>query len=338
MDVPMTTMKDIAELSQVSPATVSRILNGNANVSLEKRQRVLEWVEKLNYRPNAAAQNLTGARSYLIGVLLPDISNPFFAEILCQIEEESSQQGYSLIINNAKGNRKKIREALQTYRSRRVDGIIMSLTPKESTVLSSLDLQDIPMVSVTQPGAKMDAILLSMEEGGALIARHFMDLGHERIGYIGQTDDPKFIGFKNELAKHGITISDNHIITLSQLEQYASRIIEKELGGLVGTDDAVSAIFAFNDIAAISTLHLLQARKLRIPQDVVVAGFDNIFLSRETYPTLTSVAQPTREIGRMAVELLVSRINSPEKSKKTQEIVLQPRIVVRESTRITVVD
>jgi LacI family transcriptional regulator len=329
----MANMKDIAAYAHVSLATVSRVLSGNTNVSLEKRKRVMEWVQKMDYQPNASARGLASSHSYLIGVMLPDISNPFFAEILSQIEEEATHRGYSLILNNTRGDRKKIRETINAYKARQVDGVLLCIDPREQALMQYVLQKGIPAVSFTQNSSLIDSVFISMEKGGALVARHLLDLGHERIGYIGEIRDPKFLGFREYLGQHGVQIPDERIIAISDWENLANEVLVSKIREFLGRHGkSITAIFAFNDIAAIQVLHTLQGEGFRVPEDIALAGFDNIFIAREINPPLTTVAQPTLEIGRLSVEILLKRIDR-EDEEPVQTFMLEPRLVVRESTR-----
>jgi LacI family transcriptional regulator len=324
-------MKDIAEYAQVSLATVSRVLNESGYVSVEKRQRVMDWVGKLEYKPNASARDLAGSRSYLIGIILPDISNPFFAEIFCQMEEQAFFQGYSIIISNTKNRKDKIREIANIFKSRQVDGLLVCIDPRDISVMDSVINKGLPIVSFTQLSEKVDSISISIEKGGALIAQHFLDLGHENVAFIGEKEDPKFVGFQQILNQNGVYIQNTNIFSVDGWGDLSSdAVIHKVREFVFSLDPNVSAIFAFNDLTAIHTLRALQEKKVRVPEDVVLAGFDNIFMSREIDPPLTSIAQPTREIGRLAVEMLIRRIN--DRKKPIDEIILEPRLIVRKST------
>lgn len=324
-------IKDIARLAGVSQATVSRVLTGTTNVTPEKRQRVMEWVAKTGYAPSAPARELAGARSYLLGVLLPEISNPFFAEILGRVEEEASLRGYNVIVSTTRGNR--AREASKAFMARRVDGLLVCVEPREVSALRALTEAGIPAVSVTQEVPSMDSAFVSMEKGGSLVARHLVDLGHERIAFVGDGRDPKFAGFSSYLEGKGIAfdpdlhhdVGDWESVKADALRAGIARFVERK-------GRAMSAVFAYNDVAALYVLHALAGAGLSVPEDVAVAGYDDTFMARELTPALTSVAQPTGELGRIAVESLVARIEGVE-AGPPRRMVLGPRLVVRESTR-----
>ena len=329
----MITMKDIAEYSQVSLATVSRVINGSSNVSIEKRKHVMEWVQKLDYHPNISARGLTGSASFLIGIMFPDLSNPFFIEILSQVEEEASHLGYSVLISNTHGYKNKIRETINIYKARQVDGVLLCIDSRETSLMQYVLQKGIPAVSFTQPSPLIDSIFTPMEKGGALVAQHFLDLGHEKIAYIGEKDGSKFTGFLRYLNQNGVDIAKENIIEIDSWGNLSSGdIISRIRNFAASRKNEVSAIFAFNDITAIQVMQSFKDVGVSIPEDIALAGFDNIFLSREISPSLTTVAQPTKEIGRLAVETLIRRIN--QKTKEPPEMIsLKPRLIVRESTR-----
>ena len=328
----MLTMKDIAEQAQVSVATVSRVLNNSGYVSIDKRQRVMELVEKLEYEPNSSARDLAGAKSFLLGVILPDISNPFFSDILCEMEEEAYHQGYSLMISNSKGRKNKIREMINTYRARNVDGLLVCIDPRDSSIIAGIQNKHIPVVSFTQRRTDIDSVYVSMKKGGALVAQHFLDLGHETIAFIGEKDDPKFEGFQQHLRSQGVVVKDENMVSIDGWEDLSNDVISERIKDFIShMNQDVSAIFAFNDIAAIHALNALHLKGVEVPGDVILAGYDNIYLTRELDPPLTTVGQPTKEIGRLAIKMLIKRI-SGESQNPVEELMLEPRLIVRQST------
>lgn len=326
-------IREIAKKAGVSPATVSRVMNGGTAVSLEKRQRVMEWIDKTEYRPSATARELAGARSRFIGVMLPDISNPFFAEILGKIEEEATLRGYSVIVNNTHGDAVRVREAINVYASRRVDGVLLCLDPREKSLLQYVLSRGIPAVSITQTVPKIDSIYVSMEKGGAMAADHLVDLGHERIAFIGERGDPKYLGFADELRRRGIPVDPELVIEIGDWKSVTGEDLSERIRNFIAEKRGTfTAVFAYNDVAALRALHELSGAGIRVPDDVALMGFDNIFISKELNPSLTSISQPTGELGRLALESLVGRLEGTV-SGAPRSIRLEPRLIARESTR-----
>jgi LacI family transcriptional regulator len=329
----MATMKDVARRAGVSPATVSRVLNGSTTVSIDKRRAVMDWVRKLEYVPNVNAQTLVRKRAYLLGVILPDVSNPFFSEIFEQIETYAFSNGYNVIIGNSGGSGIKVLEYADSFLSRQVDGLLLCpVDIRENRWTDRLQAY-CPVVSITQSIEGVDSVLGSMQDGGKIVADHLVNLGHEHMAFLGSEDDPKLEGFATQLASHGISFSKDAILFESPWEKTVpsdAYAITREFFSSPRSA-GITALFAFNDYAAIGALHALQDLNLDVPRDVALVGFDNTYLARQMRPPLSSVSQPTQDIGRIAVDLILKRIEG-----RTEEppsvISLQPRLVVRQST------
>lgn len=326
-------MKEVAQHAGVSIATVSRVLNGTSSVRLDKRRVVMDWVRKLEYRPNATAQSLARNRAYLIGVILPDVSNPFFAEVLEEIETYCFSHGYNVIVGNSGGSGVKASNYADSFISRQVDGLLVCPVDIERNHWIDRLRSYSPVVSITQSVQEMDSVLVSMQDGGAIVADHFFRLGHERIAFLGSENDPKLEGLVKQLSGHGVRFSDDLILSESPWEKTVpsdAYTITKDFFAS-SRSEGVTALFAFNDYAAIGALHALQDLDVRVPDDVALVGFDNTYLARQMRPTLTSVSQPTADIGRIAVDILLDRIENGAPTEH-DTVSLQPRLIVREST------
>jgi len=327
-------MKEIAKKAGVSQATVSRVINGHSSVTPDKRQKVMEWVRKLDYQPNLTAQSLVSNQSYLIGIVVPDISNPFFSEVVRVVESEADQHGYSVIICNTEGNLQKERNYINVLRSRQVDGILLVPSDATSSHLNSLKKANTPVVVITQNLTGFDSVSLSHMHGGEQVAKHLLDLGHTNIVFVaGSKKDEKFIGFKRTLRQNGIIFNDDNFIECGGWQLNSREVYNKVKTYLSKKENSdITALFAYNDLAAFGAMHAIQDLGLDIPKDIALIGFDNTFLSAETRPSLSTVAQPTGEMGRISLEILFKRITAKE-SEKGIEVILEPRLVVRESTR-----
>jgi len=331
----MATMKEISKLVGVSQATVSRVLSGSSSVSPMTRQKVMEVVQKLDYRPSYSAQVLVKKQSFLIGLILPDIANPFLGEIVRQVDREASRNGYSLILSNSDGDQIKERTQLQILRARQVDGMLVVPASSESTILTTLRHSDIPSVIITQTHDAFDSVYISHEAGGRLVAQHLLSLGHTRVLLVGDNEEEneKFKGFRELFIEKGIELPAEHFLNIGTWEHnvtqrtYTAALAYFQHHG----NDHVSAVFAVNDLAAFGVMHALKELKITIPQQVALVGFDDTFLAQGTNPTLTSIAQPVEEIGRVAIELLIDRLIRGIEGEP-RHVRLEPLLVTRGST------
>lgn len=326
------TMSDIAKATGVSQPTVSRILNGNVNVSSEKTKKVLEYIEKVGYRPNMIAKSLTNNSSYLIGFCVPYLSNPYFYDVVETIEKNGRKNNYSIILHNSQNNPLIEKESISDFIERRVDGIIF--IPSSDLNLDFLEKTKIPTVILTQSNKKFDSVAVNHRAGGTIVAKHLLNLGHQKIGYIGGEidDDDKFIGFRNELINNGIDFDFNHYLSISDFSN-PNYIIADEISTFLEKikDNLPSAFFANNDTLAYEVIKALDKLKIKVPEDISVVGFDDTLVSKIL--KITSVRQPIEDISNLAFELLMEKIKNPSSiNKKTRHIELEPYLFKRDSS------
>ncbi|MDR2752130.1 MAG: LacI family transcriptional regulator [Clostridiales bacterium] len=321
----MITMTEIASLTGVSQATVSRALNGSASVRPEIAKKVLDCAREHNYQPNFIAQSLVGNKTYLIGLVVSDIGNPFFAELAKAIEREARKRKYSIMLFSTDYNVAKEEEDLEIIRRYKTDGLIFTPASKDDDVVDKRLKYEIPSVSVTIDMRRLDSVFVSHAEAGEQVARHFLGLGHESFLFIGSKDDDKELGFLAGLDKGGVDIERDYFYSSEKGSHWRNAVAE-----LVKARPG-AAIFAHNDLQAIQVLEALKELEVSVPQDVALAGFDNTFLGKITTPTLTSVAQPIDEMGRLAVERLVEKIEGSGEGPAIR-CKLEARLVARGST------
>ena len=330
----MITMKDIARKAGVSQATVSRVLSGTAAVSPAKRAVVMEWVRKLDFEPNRSARSLAASRSHLIGVMLPDLVNPYFSEILSHIERSAARSGYNVILANSEGSLRREREIFKSLKARQVDGFLAGLVSPDSPVLNEILKQRVRTVVVTQDYEGIDCVSVSHFQGGKLVAEHFLESGIEEFAFFGPEGDEKFLGFRDTLlnagaAEENIEVIGNEDWWLSMLNRGFHRA--REYLACHKTDRRLG-VMAVNDPFALGVVHAGQELGIRIPKEMAVVGFDDTFICVNTRPTLSSVSQPTEEIGRLAVDILLKRIESNAGGETDRHVYLEPRLVHRETS------
>ncbi|MEQ8155957.1 MAG: LacI family DNA-binding transcriptional regulator [Clostridiaceae bacterium] len=326
----MVTMKEIAKKAGVSQATVSRVMSGNPSVNPEIRMAVMEWVRKLDYQPNVIAQSLASNRSLLIGVIITDISNPFFSDVIKAVESEALKYGYSIILCNTDWNLDKEKKYINILRSYNADGILIVPTNPEDKYFKTLKNMETPVVVITQDVKGFSCISISHYNSGKEVAKHLIKMGYSKFVFMGDEKDEKYRGFKDEIQNAGFNV-EHDVFAVKNSKADSKHKELKEFISKNSQNENGIGIFAYNDIEALLVLHTLKECKVKVPEKVALVGFDNTFISKEVSPSISSVAQPVEEIGRKSVEMLIDKIND-KKNKEENHILLEPRIVVRESS------
>lgn len=324
------TILDVADEAGVSKSLVSLVMRGSGRVSATSRQAVLEAAKKLGYRPNAAARTMVRQRSSVIGVMVSNLHNPFFAEIIDGIDMAVTDAGYRAILTT--GNRVPNRErlAITTLLEMRVDGLILAspVVGRESAVEAS---QTVPTVVVGRAmrAATVDSVTNDDRSGGGMVVDHLVELGHRRIAHIdggvGAGARPRRTGYQRAMQRHGLG---------SEIRSVRGNFTEE--GGAAGMQRILAdgtqptAVFVANDLAAIGVLEVLAAADLDVPGNISVVSYDNTGIAASHRLGLTTVDQPRHDMGRMAAELILERIRQDRTTAR--HVVLAPKLVVREST------
>lgn len=326
------TIKDVANHASVSVATVSAVMNGNKYVSPELVQRVRASIATLGYKRNSFARGLKTQISYSIGLIVPDITNPFFTNIARGVEDVANAHHYSLILGNTDEDPEKEQQYLHLLESKQADGLIIAVTARSHEYLQELPLQDLALVSVDRSlfDLGIDTVMVENREGTRTAIEHFIALGHRRIGLvtglrgIAPTEE-RLAGYTEALEKHGIAV-DPALIAMT----YA-RIDGGERGAaqLLALEDRPTALFLMDGTMTIGALQAVAKQGLRCPEDLAIACFDDFTWAPVMRPHLTVVDQPTYEIGQQAAHLLFDRLLNRKKAPR--EIRLQTRLIVRES-------
>ncbi len=326
----MVSMQDIADKAGVSRVTVSRVLSNHPSVKAETRKKVLYWVKELEYEPNVIAQSLAGSSTNVIGLLVPEIAYPFFSEIIEAVENQAFYAGYHTIICNTRRSPEKERNILTELKKRKVDGIIA--VPVSAVQTAAYQRLSIPVVMITKRAEGFSSVYISHYTGGQQIARHFLNVGFQRIGYIGPIRDStsaiKYAGFQNYLAENRIDLTDV-IECPAPANMNASLVYAKVKEYAASTGLRCEAYLANDDITACEAIAAFRELGYAVPKDIAIAGFDNSLLAKEISPKLTALAQPLEEIGKKAVEVLLAQIHD---GVPPQMYELESRVIVREST------
>jgi LacI family transcriptional regulator len=344
---PQPTITDVARRAGTTTTTVSRVLNDSGYVRASTRAAVLAAIDELHYIPNVNARILKTKRSRAIGVVVGDLLNPYSAALANSVQSVAAARGYTTLIASAADEPESELAAIEAFHRQRVAGIIVASlqTPQSDRLLARLADQRLPLVlvgrSLEHPG--VDSVSANGRRGGFMATRHLIDLGHRRIAFVGaQMSDAdgirigRFRGYLDALEQAGIPVRPEYVVGNHRMEP--SPRYSTQLTGYQGAQEILrlrsrpTAIFARNDHTAIGALQALKEAGLRIPEDISVAGFDNISLSAAISPALTTVSQPTDEEGRLAAEYLLGRGERPEEHTARRELVLECNLIVRTST------
>jgi LacI family transcriptional regulator len=329
------TIKDVAKLANVSISTVSRVMNAPDTVVETKKSRVLEAIDALKYQPNALARGLIYKKTHTLGVVIPDIRNAYYADIIRGMEDASKKWGYSLIICNTDKDRNRLFSYLNTFYEKQVDGLLYTSDPIFPDYYKELKRLRLPVVLVSTHSMEYDlpSVKINDEQAAYDAVKFLIDSGHRKMAMVsfdltdsiaGQT---RYQGYVRALREHDLDACKDNIIYVSGWNFDPLDAAE----ALLERFPDVTAIFTASDELAIGLLCYLNLKGVRIPDDLSVIGFDNIRMARMTIPQLTTVAQPMYEIGYRAVEKLHSRI-SGEEDPVLREYVSH-EIIVRSSTR-----
>lgn len=323
-----TTIKDVAALAGVSFATVSRALADRPEISDETKTRVRDACAQLGYVPNAAAKGLTGRATSTIGLVVPYISNPYFADMATAIEQTAAQHGYRVLLSNSLRDPELEYQAIDNFLARQVDGVLISPVSPLSQAQHRELMGDMPCVYLGVNHDEGSSYVMADNETGAYEAtRYLLQLGHRDILFVGgrmasRTRQLRTRGFYRALEEAGLRGRDVAVPeSLSGLNQWS---VEEALKVL--TDPLPDAIFAFSDTMAMKIMEAAEIRGIRIPEDISLVGYDNIALSALPRIHLTTVSQKKFRQGAIAAERLIEKIQG--KQEETTDI-LEPELIIR---------
>ena len=326
------TIADVAERSGVSTATVSRVLSGAAPARDTTRERVLAAARELDYRPSGIARALKRSETRTIGLLITDIGNPFFPQIVRAVEDEAHRRGYGVVLCNAADDPERELAYLDVLLERRVDGLIVAsarTTRRHAARLASVPMP-VVLVNAEGPAGSLPRIAVAHRRGARLAAEHLLALGHRRLGHITAPTSLagaarlRLAGVIDALRSAGLDATELAVSAGDELVEGGARAMEE----LLATRPDVTGIVCYNDLTAVGALRSARAAGLRVPEDVSIVGFDDIELAAWTDPPLTTVRQPTDVLGRWAVE----RLTEPPAASANRRVTLEPTLVVRGST------
>jgi DNA-binding LacI/PurR family transcriptional regulator len=325
-------IKDIARMANVSHSTVSRALVSSALVRPQTADRIRRIAREAGYQPSAAARSLVTRKSFTIGIVVTTIADPFVAEVVSGIEDVAKNHGYSVFLSNSNADPERERQMVQTFAERRVDGIVVTSSRVGAMYMPLLSQMMVPVVLINNqhPGAFIHSVMVENVDASRAATRHLVSLGHRRIAYLGdrygyQSDTERFMGYRQALELAALPFQPELVVH----GDGGSEGGEQAMSSLLALTQRPSAVFCYNDMSALGALRTIRVAGLRVPDDISVVGFDDLYVARYTNPPLTTVRQPMRRMGLLAMESLL-KLMAGQNSLET--LVVPAEFIMREST------
>lgn len=333
---PQVTIRDVAAATGFSVNTVSRALNDKPDVSAETKRVILETAKKLGYRPNKLARGLRSNKTQTIGVIVADIANPFFGAVVKGVAQAAREQNWSIILGNADEDYEQEEEAVQVMLAEQVDGLLITPCQKKRGTIEQLERSGLPFVLLGRrfDDLPADYVVPDEVQGGFLATKHLLEMGHTRIAMINaplyiSSAQKRLEGYKKALIQYGIDI-DESLITSQALTVEEGYSVAKSL---LRCTPRPTAVFAYSDFVAFGVMKAIREAGLRIPEDIAVAGFDDVEFSSCLEVPLTTIKSPKEKMGREATKVLLEKINSAPQRNSRKEIKLEVKLIVRQSTK-----
>ncbi|MBO0682491.1 MAG: LacI family DNA-binding transcriptional regulator [Candidatus Dormibacteraeota bacterium] len=326
------TLKELAARAGVHPATVSRVANNDPGlrISTTTRERIQALLRETGYQPDAMARGLRTRRSFVVAMVIPDITNNLFAGIYKGLEEAAGERGFSVLACNTDGDPRRERAHLETLLARRVAGVVLASSVLRDPSVSWLRAHNVPHVLVSRYSDTSHAFVGSDDvTGGRIATHHLLDLGHRRIAYLSggsrtSTGLLRSRGYRQALAQAGVLVDDELEVETGYLEQPATRAMAR----LLELPEPPSAVFAGNDLIALGAITAAQQVGLRVPRDLAVVGYNDIPLAARL--GVSTMRIPMHEFGRVSARILLDQVASG--SQSGERVIFQPELVVRSST------
>jgi LacI family transcriptional regulator len=327
------TIRDVARAAGVSVTTAHRALNGKAELSADKRARILAAARDLNYVPSAVARALVSGKTNTIGMIVTDNASPVYAGIVRGVEEVANGAGFGLLLCNSADSQDRALACLETLRAKQVDGVLITPVQTDRRDVARLAEIGLPFVLLLRHFADLDAdwVVTDNEAGGYAATTHLLDLGHRRIGHLGgpafvSSAQGRLAGYRRALAERGAPYEESLVVhapfTVADAYDAAFALLDRA--------DRPTAVFAANDMQAVGVMKAARALALRIPDDFALVGGDDIELAEFLEVPLTTFHQQAREIGSLGAQILLDRLRG--EFAEPRRIVLKPELIVRRSS------
>lgn len=331
------TIYDIAREAEVSPATVSRVLSGRANVRADKKQRVLELVEKYQFQPNAFARGLAETKSRIIGIMVSDIRNPYYAEMFASCEKAAMNMGYSTLLCNSMNSFDTEVQLLRQLKTHRVDAVIQLGGHVDAATSDIAYVEQVNQLMKTTPmvttgrldGARCKSVRIDSMKSMELQMEHLLGLGHRRIAIVGGNIHvlatyEKLLQYRKMLTEAGIPYDPDIVTTAGE---YTMQYGYTEMNRLLSLHKKLTAVIAINDFTAAGVMQCLYEHGIRVPEDISLVSYDNTYIAQTTFPGLTTIDYNYEEYGKLLIQAAIGNTDEGLPLK-----VVNPVLVVRKST------
>jgi len=330
-------LKDIAVDLGLSVVTISKVLRNHPDIAEETRERVLKRVKELDYQPNITARSLVTGRSYLIGLVVPSLLHPFFAELARALSAAVGKRGYSTIISSSEENPELEAKEIQQLTGRQLDALVIASAGTDVQPFLRLERHGVPYVLIDRelPSLSANFVGINDELAGRMATEHLIDQGCKTIAHIRGRDNStgvaRFEGYKHALQVRGIAYSKSLVVPGSQVDVDSGKMGAEAMRLLLKRTPAIDGVFAYNDPLAIGAMSVILESGLRIPEDIAVIGCGNLHYDAALRIPLSSMDQKSETIGRRTAEILLSMLES-KVSPKPRSVILEPSLVIRAST------
>jgi DNA-binding LacI/PurR family transcriptional regulator len=325
-------IKDIAVAAGVSHSTVSRALEKSPLVRQETAENIQRIAQQMGYRVSAIARGLATNRTRTIGVVVTTIADPFVGEVVSGIEEAANEHGYSVFLANSNAEPEREINVVHSFEERRVEGIVVTASRVGALYIPMLSEMRVPVVLINnqRPGEFVHSVMIANVAASREATSHLIGLGHRRIAYLGdqfgyQSDTERFAGYREALEQADLPFQPGLVVHADGRPEGAMQAMER----LLALPQLPTAVFCYNDMSALGALKRIRLSGLRVPDDISLVGFDDLFLAQYTDPPLTTVRQPKHYMGRLAMETLLRLLSG---STSEENVKVPGELVIREST------
>lgn len=330
-------MKDIAKDLGLSVVTISKVLRNHPDIAEVTRERVLKRVKELEYEPNLMARSLVTGRSFLVGLIVPDLLHPFFAEVAKALSSVLSERGYSLIISSSEEDAKLEEREIQQLMARHLDGLVIASSGSGLSSFERMARNGVPYVLIDRElsGLSANFVGVNDEVAGLIATKHLIDVGCRTVAHIRGRDNStgirRFEGYKQALLAGGLSYSDDLVVERSTVDTDSTRLGAEAMRVLLDRKPRLDGVFAYNDPLAIGAMNAILEAGLRIPEDVAVIGCGNLHYDASLRVPLSSIDQHNTMIGQHTGRILLKLIES-KIQPQPMKVVLDPSLVIRSST------